>query len=57
MTRMATVSFSRPLEIKDDKAAQIIIEAAKDSQKAVKKVDISRKLECDRVLLKKRYSR
>jgi hypothetical protein len=54
---MATVSFSRPLEIKGDKAAQIIIEAAKDSHEAVKKVDISRKLECDRVLLKKRYSR
>ena len=54
---MATISFSRPLEIKDDKAALIIIKAAKESHRAIKKVDISRKLECGRVLLKQRYSR
>lgn len=54
---MATISFSRPLEIRDDKAASAIIEAAQDSRKAVKKVDIARKLESGRVLLRKRYSR
>jgi hypothetical protein len=35
----------------------MIIKAAKESRKAVKKVDISRKLECGRVLLRERYSR
>jgi hypothetical protein len=53
---MATVSFNRPLEIKDDKAASIMIDAANDSHKAIKKINISRRLESDRVLLKKRYS-
>jgi len=52
---MATVSFRRPLEIKDDRAASIIIKAAKDSHKAIERVDISSKLERGRVLLKKRY--
>jgi hypothetical protein len=54
---MATVSFNRPLEIKDDKAASILIDAAKDSHKAIRKIDISRRLESGQVLLKERYSR
>lgn len=52
---MATSSFDRPLEIKNDKAAAKLIEAEK-SHKAIRKIDISRELERGRSFLEKRYS-
>ena len=52
---MATSSFDRPLEIKNDKAAAKLIEAEK-SHKAMRKIDISRELERGRSFLEKRYS-
>jgi len=56
-TRMAKISFDRPLEVKNDKAASILIKAAKGSRKPIKRIDISRKLESGRSSLKKRYFR
>lgn len=54
---MATVSFSRTLVIKDDKAAHALIEAATCSRKAIDTKDTLEKLESDRALARKRYSR
>jgi hypothetical protein len=56
-TRMAKISFDRPLEVKNDKAASILIKAAKGSRKPIKRIDISKKLESGRSLLRKRYFR
>jgi hypothetical protein len=52
---MATSSFDRPLEIKNDKAAAKLIEAEK-SPEAIRKIDISRELKRGRSFLEKRYS-
>jgi hypothetical protein len=56
-TRMAKISFDRPLEVKNDKAASILIKAARGSRKPIKRIDISMKLESGRSLLRKRYFR
>jgi hypothetical protein len=54
---MATISFSRSLKIKDDKAARALIDAAGCSRKAIESEDTSERLESGRALAKKRYSR
>lgn len=55
---MATISFSRPLEIMSHESASALIEAAEDksSHKPIKRVNISRELERGLPSLKKRYS-
>lgn len=37
---MAKTSFGRPLEVKNDKAAAILIRAAEGSRKPIKRIDI-----------------
>ena len=56
--QMATISFSKPLEIMSDESALALIEAAEDksSHKPIKRVNISRELERGLPSLKKRYS-
>jgi len=54
---MATISFERPLVIKDDKAAAALIEAATCTPKPIKDMDILRKLERGQRLIEKIYSR
>jgi hypothetical protein len=54
---MATISFLRPMIIKDDKAAAALIEAANCTPKPIKEIDILGKLERSRLSLRKRYSR
>jgi len=56
--QMATISFSKPLEIMSDESASALIEAAEDksSHKPIKRVNISRELERGLPSLKKRYS-
>jgi len=39
-TKMAKTSFGRPLEVKNDKAAAILIRAAEGSRKPIKRIDI-----------------
>ena len=53
---MATISFLRPMIIKDDKAAAALIKAANRTHKPIRKIDISRELESGLASLKKRYS-
>jgi hypothetical protein len=54
---MATISFDRPLVVKTDKDASILIRAATASRKPIKKVDVDKMIESGRSSLKKRYSR
>jgi len=53
---MATSSFGRTVEIKDDKAAARLIKVA-ESHKPIKKIDISKEIERGRSFLKECYSR
>lgn len=55
MDRMATISFDQPLEVKNDKAADVLIKAATASRKPLESIDISSKLESGRLFVKKRY--
>jgi hypothetical protein len=52
---MATSSFDRPIEIKNDEAAANLLKAV-ESHKAIRKIDISKELERGRSFLKERYS-
>jgi hypothetical protein len=53
---MATVSFKRPMVIKDDKAAEALIQAATCSRKPVDDVDTMGAIERGRALIRELFS-
>ena len=53
---MATISFDRPMIIKDDKAAAKLIDAANCTRKPIVDTDILRELERGRQLLQDELS-
>jgi hypothetical protein len=55
---MATISFSKPLEIRSDESASALLKASQEveSHKPIKRLDISRDKESGLSSLKKRYS-